>query len=120
MAKRKFRYDEGGDVEEAANASEESQDIAKSMVAGPKNEEEPKAEKKQSYKEAFAEARKGGDKSFEWNGKKYSTAMAGPAPVKEKAPEPKKLVQETMRDRAEAYVAKSISALPRPKRFVYA
>lgn len=104
MAKRRFRYDEGGDVEEAANASEESQDIAKSMGAGPKNEEEPA--KKQSFKEAFAEARKGGDKSFEWNGKKYSTAMAGPAPVKEKAPEPKKLVQETMRDRAESYVAK--------------
>lgn len=40
--KRK-RYDEGGDVEEAANASAESQDIARSMGAGPKNEETPKA-----------------------------------------------------------------------------
>jgi hypothetical protein len=40
--KRK-RYDEGGDVMEAANASEESQDIARSMGAGPKNEEAPKA-----------------------------------------------------------------------------
>jgi hypothetical protein len=39
--KRK-RYDEGGDVEEAANASSESQDIASSMGAGPKNEEAPK------------------------------------------------------------------------------
>jgi len=86
MAKRKFRYDEGGDVEAAANASEESQDIARSMGAGPKNEDAPKAEKKQSFKEAFAEARKGGGKSFEWNGKKYSTAMASstPAPAKEK------------------------------------
>jgi hypothetical protein len=49
MAKQmKFkRYDEGGDVDamEAANASEESQDIARSMPAGPKNEEQPKAEK---------------------------------------------------------------------------
>ena len=42
--KRK-RYDEGGDVMEAANASEESQDIARSMGAGPKNEETPKASK---------------------------------------------------------------------------
>ena len=42
--KRK-RYDEGGDVMEAANASEESQDIARSMGAGPKNEEAPKASK---------------------------------------------------------------------------
>ena len=40
---RRKRYDEGGDVEEAANASAESQDIAKSMGAGPKNEEMPKA-----------------------------------------------------------------------------
>lgn len=39
------RYEEGGDVMEAANASEESQDIARSMPAGPKNEEQPKAEK---------------------------------------------------------------------------
>ena len=105
MAKRKFRFDEGGDVMEAVNASEDAQDIARSMGAGPRNEEA--ADKKQSFKEAFAEARKGGNKTFEWNGKKYSTEMAGatPSKAKEKA-EPKKLVQETMRDRAESYVAK--------------
>ena len=40
--KRKY-YDEGGDVLEALNASAEAQDIAKSMGAGPKNEEAPKA-----------------------------------------------------------------------------
>ena len=40
------RYDEGGDVMEAANASAESQDIAKSMGAGPKNMEAPKASPK--------------------------------------------------------------------------
>jgi hypothetical protein len=43
--KRKY-YDEGGDVMEAANASEESQSIARSMGAGPKNEEMPKASSK--------------------------------------------------------------------------
>ena len=42
----KKRYDEGGDVMEAANASAESQDIAKSMGAGPKNMEAPKASSK--------------------------------------------------------------------------
>jgi hypothetical protein len=42
--KRKY-YDEGGDVLEAANASAEAQDIAKSMGAGPKNESAPKADK---------------------------------------------------------------------------
>ena len=45
--KRKY-YDEGGDVLEAINASAEAQDIAKSMGAGPKNEETPKAEKPKS------------------------------------------------------------------------
>jgi hypothetical protein len=42
--KRKY-YDEGGDVLEAANASAEAQDIAKSMGAGPKNESAPKDDK---------------------------------------------------------------------------
>lgn len=31
---------------------------------------------KQSFKEAFASARSGGDKTFEWNGKSYSTNLA--------------------------------------------
>ena len=43
--KRKH-YDDGGDVMEAANASAESQDIARSMGAGPKNMEAPKASSK--------------------------------------------------------------------------
>jgi hypothetical protein len=43
--KRKY-YDEGGDVLEAINASAEAQDIAKSMGAGPKMEEMPKASSK--------------------------------------------------------------------------
>ena len=45
MRRRKFQM--GGDVDpmEAANASMESQDIARSMAAGPKNEEAPKAQK---------------------------------------------------------------------------
>ncbi len=44
--------------------------------------------KKQSFKEAFAEARKGGGKTFEWNGKKYTTEMAGGAskPAQKAAP----------------------------------
>ena len=38
MKKRQFKFDEGGDVMEAINASEDAQDIARSMKAGPKNE----------------------------------------------------------------------------------
>jgi hypothetical protein len=33
--------------------------------------------KPDSFKTAFAEARAAGDKNFEWNGTKYSTALAG-------------------------------------------
>lgn len=90
--------------------------------------------KKQSFKEAFAEARKGGGKTFEWNGKKYTTEMAGgaskpapkPAPVTDtgddtarlmsRAPAPaKKPAYETAYDRMnrqnrEAAAAKSSAA----------
>lgn len=45
MAKRKFKFDEGGDVMEAANASEMAQEIARSMSAGPKNESSAKEDK---------------------------------------------------------------------------
>jgi hypothetical protein len=45
---------------------------------------EPKVEqvstpKKETFKEAFASARKSGKDQFTWNGKKYSTEMAKPA-----------------------------------------
>jgi hypothetical protein len=80
--KRKVkRYDEGGMTEE---------DV-RSFAGTPENDsnagmaeayEEPVA-KKRSFKEAFAEARKAGDKSFEWEGKKFTTEFASP----KKAPE---------------------------------
>lgn len=89
--------------------------------------------KKQSFKEAFAEAaRKPGVKIFEWNGKKYTTEMAGgaskptpkPAPdtgdetarLMSRAPAPaKKPAYETSYDRMnrqnrEAAAAKSSAA----------
>jgi hypothetical protein len=45
MKKRQFKFDEGGDVMEAINASEDAQSIARSMEAGPKNESSSKADK---------------------------------------------------------------------------
>lgn len=45
------------------------------------SESEPTApvpEKKLSFKEAFASARAAGDKTFEWNGKKFTTDLAKP------------------------------------------
>lgn len=40
--------------------------------------------KTKSFKEAFAENRKAGAKEFEWNGKKYNTAVAGEKPAAKK------------------------------------
>ena len=40
----------------------------------------PEPTKKTSFKEAFASARKSGDKTFEWEGKKYTTELASEKP----------------------------------------
>lgn len=45
--KRKFKFDDGGSILEKVNASEDAQDILKSMGAGPKMEVSPKASPKQ-------------------------------------------------------------------------
>jgi hypothetical protein len=48
------------------------------------------APKKMSFKQAFASARKGGEKTFEWNGKKYHTrTKEDEAKAKPKAAAPK-------------------------------
>lgn len=112
------RYKEGGPVDEmeAANQSEESQDIASSMGAGERNTDEPEYK---SFKEAFAAERKAGNKTFEYMGKKYTTDMAartaardtGSDVARKAASYPKPgLRAETNRDRAERYVAKRAAA----------
>ena len=85
MATRKpRRFNEGGvtvDDLEAANASEDpiATMNARKGWTGSEEVAEPVAPRKQSFKEAFAEARRGGGKTFEWNGKKYTTELAGAA-----------------------------------------
>ena len=54
---------------------------------------EEDAPKKTSFKEAFASARKGGEKTFEWNGKKYTTDVAKPSAPK--ATEPRATAPKT-------------------------
>ena len=41
------------------------------------SKEIPAVERPKSFREAFAEARKSGVKIFDWNGKKYTTQLAG-------------------------------------------
>lgn len=91
MATRKpRRFQEGGVTDEdlmAANASEDpiAELNARKGWTGGQEAVEPAAPRKQSFKEAFAEARRGGGKTFEWNGKKYTTEMAGAKPAAPKA-----------------------------------
>ena len=87
MATRKTRKFFGGGVTDedlsAANASEDPIGELNSRKGWTGGEESasPAPARKQSFKEAFAEARRGGGKTFEWNGKKYTTEMAGGSPA---------------------------------------
>jgi len=73
--KRKVRrFDEGGmtDEEVASFAGTPENDSNAGMAEATK---EPET-KTRTFKEAFAAARKSGDKVFEWNGKKYTSDLA--------------------------------------------
>lgn len=48
----------------------------------PRKEETKDSDKKMSFKEAFAAARKDGDKTFTWEGKRYTTELAKPSSAK--------------------------------------
>lgn len=65
MKKRSFRYEDGGSVEMEEGSG--------GYGALPEME----AEKPKTFKEAFAQARAAGEKTFTFNGKKFSTEMAG-------------------------------------------
>lgn len=116
--KRTKRYEDGGEVDslEAANQSKESQEIAGEAIL--KGMRDAEIEKPSTFKDAFAAARKSGDKTFEFGGKKYTTEMASSKPAKVTdtgdevsrlagiRPKPAPRQQETMQDRADRYVAK--------------
>jgi hypothetical protein len=81
----KKRYNDGGlpDYEREPDFDDKAQQSA--AVAEYKVEKgmNPNLNADMTFKEAFAAARKEGDKTFEWRGKKYTTEMA---PSKPKAP----------------------------------
>lgn len=74
MMKKGRRYEGGGDVDEGIKSYAEPQKSTKL-----RGEETEGPQKKQSFSEAFKDARTSGDSTFMWNGKKYSTEMAKPA-----------------------------------------
>lgn len=70
-----------------AAADEETSPSRATQAEVRKVDNASEAPTKQSFKEAFAAARKGGGKTFEWNGKKYTTEMASaPSKAAAKAP----------------------------------
>ena len=100
MATRKAkRYDDGGEIS-AEDALAQSGSPENDSNAGMKEAyKEPEAPKKETFKEAFAAARKAGDKTFEWNGKKFTTEMAGEKKATPKAEAPAKPKYEAPYDR---------------------
>jgi len=118
MSKHKVkRYDgeDGSEVEVGgANPAPET-----AMTELPPMPEAQATAKPASFKEAFAAARKGGAKTFDYNGKKFTTDLASaPAkaapmaagPGRAPAPPARKMVQETVADRAESYGNKRADA----------
>jgi hypothetical protein len=83
---RRFEIGGYGDttegMKEAYDASQSDEDLSRGGVEPAKSEAEPT--KKQTFGQAFAEARdealKGGPKTFTYNGKKYTTDVAGSKP----------------------------------------
>lgn len=80
----KKRYNDGGlpDYEREPDEQDRKQQEGAMAEYTDRKEKEAIMAKplaKASFKEAFAEARENGDKTFEWGGKKYSTEMAKPS-----------------------------------------
>lgn len=110
----KRRFADGGETDpdlEAANASEDPiayMNKAKRWT----DTAEAVPEKKATFKEAFAAARKEGSTSFEWNGKKYSTELTSGA----KSPEPTKTsASPKVASTAAGDFQRADKAAPKPK-----
>lgn len=85
------RYAEGGDVVEdfAEDANDRTQDEANkgkyAQSESYKAEPDSFVGAKQGFKEAFAAARRAGDKTFKWQGKTYTTELKSSTPTATKA-----------------------------------
>ena len=111
--KKAKRYDEGGmtdeDVKSFAGTSENDSNAG--MMEKEPEENFKSTPKKQTFGEAFAAARKSGGKTFEFEGKKFTTELAG---SKSSAPKAKteakaeakteaKPKYQSLQDRAKSY-----------------
>lgn len=85
-------------VAKREDTTEEFKRPFKSTADAKSETAEPAASKKTSFSSAFADARakalKGGPKTFEWNGKRYGTALKGETKPKSEPPAKPKSVAE--------------------------
>lgn len=120
----KKRYNDGGLPDYEREPDEQDRKQQEGAVAEYKDRKEKEAimDKplaKASFKEAFAEARANGDKTFEWNGKKYNTELAPSKPkqtfsaAKEVGAKPAKKAPEFMRKAMGMKAGGSVSASKR-------
>jgi hypothetical protein len=84
----KKRYNDGGLPDYEREPDEQDRKMQETAVAEYNDRKEKEAVMakplaKASFKEAFAEARAAGDKTFEWGGKKYTTELASSKPKTE-------------------------------------
>ena len=86
---KKHKFNEGGLPDYEREPSDEDKAQQGAAVAQYKVDKgmNPNLNADMTFKEAFAAARKEGDKTFEWRGKKYTTEMA---PSKPKTPTKRK------------------------------
>lgn len=100
---KRYNGEDGSDIDVA------SMDVPTEPGMGASAGSDYTPPKSKSFKDAFRDARNAGDKTFEWEGKKYTTELAkskDAAPAVEKP----KLRQETMQERAQRYVEKRAAA----------
>lgn len=122
--KRTKRFEDGGDVGVQDYAS-----LGRRMPAAPKKDdmpfskwkaadyEGPKATQESSeptsFKQAFAEARKAGDKNFTYEGKKYNTELKAKTPAVQD--EDESSAEARMNKKGEAYTALKVPSAPASK-----
>jgi len=122
--KRTKRFEDGGDVGVQDYAS-----LGRRMPAMPKKEDKPfsnwkaadyeaptatqEASEPISFKQAFAEARKSGDKNFTYEGKKYTTELKTKAPAVKDEDEAD--AEARMNKKGEAYKALKVPSAPASK-----
>lgn len=114
------RYQEGGETEYdeigAVSRGLKGVEAQKYGIAAGARQEAPEAPSAteedmspKTFKQAFAEARRAGERTFTWRGKKYTTELAKPK-AKAKAEEPDESMAETAR------LARQAKSAPAEKR----